>query len=35
VNAPAWMQLVFNGLGVLAVYALQRLQAGLPLNRQA
>ena len=24
--------LVFNGLGVLAVYALQRLQAGLPLN---
>lgn len=26
--------LVFNGLGVLAVYALQRLQAGLPLNPQ-
>jgi potassium-transporting ATPase potassium-binding subunit len=27
--------LVFNGLGVLAVYALQRLQGGLPLNPQA
>ncbi|MBL8350459.1 MAG: potassium-transporting ATPase subunit KdpA [Burkholderiaceae bacterium] len=27
--------LVFNGLGVLAVYALQRLQAVLPLNPQA
>ncbi|RJP68804.1 MAG: potassium-transporting ATPase subunit KdpA [Comamonadaceae bacterium] len=27
--------LVFNGLGVLAVYALQRLQQGLPLNPQA
>lgn len=27
--------LVFNGLGVLAVYALQRLQALLPLNPQA
>ena len=27
--------LVFNGLGVLAVYALQRLQAGLPFNPQA
>ena len=27
--------LVFNGLGVLAVYALQRLQAELPLNPQA
>ncbi len=27
--------LVFNGLGVLAVYALQRLQADLPLNPQA
>ena len=26
--------LVFNGLGVLAVYALQRLQADLPLNPQ-
>jgi K+-transporting ATPase ATPase A chain len=26
--------LVFNGLGVLAVYALQRLQGGLPLNPQ-
>ena len=26
--------LVFNGLGLLAVYALQRLQAGLPLNPQ-
>jgi potassium-transporting ATPase potassium-binding subunit len=26
--------LVFNGLGVLAVYALQRLQAALPLNPQ-
>nr|WP_127995836.1 potassium-transporting ATPase subunit KdpA [Piscinibacter defluvii] len=24
--------LIFNGVGVLAVYALQRLQAGLPLN---
>jgi K+-transporting ATPase ATPase A chain len=34
-----WMRyaaglLVFNGLGVLSVYALQRLQAGLPLNPQ-
>ena len=27
--------LVFNGLGVLAVYALQRLQADLPLNPQS
>ena len=27
--------LVFNGLGVLAVYALQRLQGALPLNPQA
>ena len=27
--------LLFNGLGVLAVYALQRLQAVLPLNPQA
>jgi potassium-transporting ATPase potassium-binding subunit len=27
--------LVFNGLGVLAVYAVQRLQAALPLNPQA
>jgi len=27
--------LIFNGLGVLAVYALQRLQAGLPLNPQS
>jgi K+-transporting ATPase ATPase A chain len=27
--------LVFNGLGVLAVYALQRLQPALPLNPQA
>ena len=27
--------LIFNGLGVLAVYALQRLQATLPLNPQA
>jgi potassium-transporting ATPase potassium-binding subunit len=27
--------LVFNGLGVLAVYALQRLQLALPLNPQA
>ena len=27
--------LIFNGLGVLAVYALQRLQAVLPLNPQA
>ena len=27
--------LLFNGLGVLAVYALQRLQGGLPLNPQA
>ncbi len=27
--------LVFNGLGVVAVYALQRLQGGLPLNPQA
>ena len=27
--------LVFNGLGVLAVYALQRLQAVLPFNPQA
>jgi K+-transporting ATPase ATPase A chain len=26
--------LVFNGLGALVVYALQRLQAGLPLNPQ-
>src|SRR5690242_3546685 len=26
--------LVFNGLGVLAVYALQRLQLWLPLNPQ-
>ncbi len=26
--------LVFNGLGLLAVYALQRLQGGLPLNPQ-
>ncbi|MGM9488531.1 potassium-transporting ATPase subunit KdpA [Ideonella sp. YS5] len=26
--------LIFNGLGVLAVYALQRLQAGLPFNPQ-
>jgi K+-transporting ATPase ATPase A chain len=26
--------LVFNGLGVLAVYALQHLQVGLPLNPQ-
>jgi potassium-transporting ATPase potassium-binding subunit len=26
--------LLFNGLGVLAVYALQRLQGGLPLNPQ-
>jgi K+-transporting ATPase ATPase A chain len=26
--------LVFNGLGVLAVYALQRMQGGLPLNPQ-
>ena len=26
--------LIFNGLGVLAVYALQRLQALLPLNPQ-
>ncbi len=26
--------LVFNGLGVLVVYALQRLQAGFPLNPQ-
>ncbi|MCR5868573.1 MULTISPECIES: potassium-transporting ATPase subunit KdpA [Aquincola] len=26
--------LVFNGLGVLAVYALQRLQGGLPFNPQ-
>ncbi len=26
--------LVFNGLVVLAVYALQRLQGGLPLNPQ-
>lgn len=35
----AWLSytiglLVFNGLGVLAVFALQRLQAGLPLNPQ-
>jgi K+-transporting ATPase ATPase A chain len=34
-----WLQytlaiLLFNGLGVLAVYALQRLQLGLPLNPQ-
>ena len=27
--------LVFNGLGLVAVYALQRLQGGLPLNPQA
>jgi len=27
--------LIFNGLGVLAAYALQRLQAGLPLNPQS
>jgi len=36
----AWLRyalglLIFNGLGVLAVYALQRLQAGLPLNPQS
>ncbi|MFN3302197.1 MAG: potassium-transporting ATPase subunit KdpA [Roseateles sp.] len=42
VNADAeqgWLRyalglLIFNALGVLAVYALQRLQAGLPLNPQ-
>jgi K+-transporting ATPase ATPase A chain len=27
--------MIFNGLGLLAVYGLQRLQAGLPLNPQA
>jgi K+-transporting ATPase ATPase A chain len=27
--------IIFNGLGLLAVYALQRFQAGLPLNPQA
>lgn len=27
--------LLFNGLGVVAVYALQRLQSVLPLNPQA
>ncbi len=27
--------LVFNGLGLIAMYALQRLQGGLPLNPQA
>ncbi len=32
--AYAFGLLVFNGLGVLAVYALQRLQAILPLNPQ-
>ena len=31
-RAYAMAVLVFNGLGVMAVYALQRLQAGLPLN---
>jgi K+-transporting ATPase ATPase A chain len=43
VNAQAemgWLHyalavLLFNGIGVLAVYALQRLQAWLPLNPQA
>ena len=35
-----WLQyalaiLLFNGLGVLAVYALQRVQLWLPLNPQA
>ncbi|WP_204268455.1 potassium-transporting ATPase subunit KdpA, partial [Escherichia coli] len=42
VNADAeqgWLRyalglLIFNGLGVLAVYALQRLQPWLPLNPQ-
>jgi potassium-transporting ATPase potassium-binding subunit len=39
-NESTWLRyalglLVFNGLGVLAVYALQRLQAVLPLNPQA
>lgn len=38
-HEQAWLPyamglLVFNGLGVLAVYALQRLQAELPLNPQ-
>jgi len=38
-HEQAWLSyaiglLVFNGLGVLAVYALQRLQALLPLNPQ-
>ena len=31
-RAYAMALLVFNALGVMAVYALQRLQAGLPLN---
>lgn len=30
----AWAMLLFNLLGLLAVYALQRLQAALPLNPQ-
>ena len=38
-QGQTWLQyaislLVFNGLGALLVYALQRLQAGLPLNPQ-
>ncbi len=31
----AWAMLLFNGLGMLVVYALQRWQAVLPLNPQA
>jgi len=30
----AWAALTFNGVGLLAVYAIQRLQAWLPLNPQ-
>jgi K+-transporting ATPase ATPase A chain len=30
----AWAVLAFNGVGLLAVYAIQRLQAWLPLNPQ-